>query len=158
VLVLCHWAEDLSWLNAQPFRAVVYEKKRPQRSSAACNSTALDRRSILPHGDGSGSDGSQDDGSRGDDSRGVAAALNRFAAHRVQRNVAGEASAFLTFIVDYYDTLPPRMVFLHRSAARATWGCGLARAFGVAAAAAAAAAAVVVVVVVVVVVACWQEC
>ena len=29
------------------------------------------------------------------------------------RNVAGEASAFLKFIVDYYHMLPPRMVFLH---------------------------------------------
>ena len=31
----------------------------------------------------------------------------------LKRNIAGEASAFLKFIVDYYDALPPVMVFLH---------------------------------------------
>jgi len=33
--------------------------------------------------------------------------------HGVPRNIAGEASAFLKFIVDYYDALPLVMVFLH---------------------------------------------
>ena len=33
--------------------------------------------------------------------------------HGVPRNTANEASAFLKFIVDYYDALPRAMVFLH---------------------------------------------
>ena len=33
--------------------------------------------------------------------------------HGVPRNTANEASAFLKFIVDYYDNLPEVMVFLH---------------------------------------------
>jgi len=67
VLVLCHWAENLEWLNTQPFDVVLYEKK-PQFNATK---------------------------------------------HGVPRNVAGEASAFLKFIVDYYHMLPPRMVFFH---------------------------------------------
>ena len=33
--------------------------------------------------------------------------------HGVPRNVAGEATAFLKFVLDYYDELPVRMLFLH---------------------------------------------
>lgn len=64
-LVLCHWREDLSWLQHQPYPAIVYEKKN--------------------------------DGTR----------------HATPRNTANEASAYLKFIVDYYDRLPEFAVFLH---------------------------------------------
>lgn len=64
-LVLCHWREDLSWLQYQPHPAVVYEKR--------------------------------DDGTR----------------HATPRNTANEASAYLKFIVDYYDRLPEFAIFLH---------------------------------------------
>jgi hypothetical protein len=33
--------------------------------------------------------------------------------HHLNRNIGGEASAFLKFLIDYYDKLPPHMVFLH---------------------------------------------
>jgi len=69
VLVLCHYEEDLTWLQFQPFPAVVYEK-HPNN-------------------------------------------VLRAGLHGVPRNTANEASAFLKFIVDYYDALPEVMVFLH---------------------------------------------
>ena len=71
VLVLCHWSEDLNWLQFQKHRAVIYEKRPPLNLEQISG------------------------------------------AHGVPRNVAGEASAFLKFIIDQYDNLPRRMVFLH---------------------------------------------
>lgn len=68
-LVLCRYDEDVSWLSAQPFPAVVYEKA----VRAAPDPTT----------------------------------------HHVRANAASEASAFLQFVVDYYDALPERAVFLH---------------------------------------------
>lgn len=113
--MLCHWAEDLSWLNAQPFRAVVYEKKLRPRSAAAF-ATAPDSNDRVSHGGVNDSGAQQDDADAQDLVGDAAAAVNLTSTvHWVPRNVAGEASAFLTFIVDYYDALPKRMVFLHRS-------------------------------------------
>ena len=37
----------------------------------------------------------------------------RMVHHGAPRNVAGEAAAFLQFLVDYYDSLPRQMLFLH---------------------------------------------
>jgi hypothetical protein len=90
LLMLCRYREDVSWLKSQPYPAIVYEKDYPSNQGET-------RQGSLPvnlHGD-----------------RVRARACS--GKHGVPYNVAGEASAFLKFIVDYHDRLPERTLFLH---------------------------------------------
>lgn len=91
VLVMCRWSEDIEWLRHQPFRVIIYEKKPREDSQQAKHAVSryihiLSNMSTYTH------------------------LILELYAHR---NIGGEATAFLKFIIDYYDYLPTSMLFLH---------------------------------------------